>query len=315
MDSMDFSRIVVEEIIDKNPPDSRNFLYENGIDFNNLADSDEIWKAFIRYNVDAGGIKSSIVGDKWNQMSDDALLKQRKPLLDAVKHLKDLKCYFNFTYFCPVTYKGGEFVNADECHDKVYFNECPVAKLIMELHWHKGHYKIAKLIAEDVKRLLIEDRYGKFEGNLNNYVDGILKIYSTDDDGKITATKVLLSTFDNMKGYGHPPKAVTWFFSEFSSPIHQLNHWPELDYRQFNPVDTHVRRLSIRFGFIDEDKASNENIDKRLNELYPEEPRKLDYSLYRLGGEEGICGKTLNCEMCKEKHPIIWENCRIPSLE
>lgn len=95
---------------------------------------------------------------------------------------------------------------------------------------------------------------------------------------KSAATSELLDIFRNIKGYGNPPKVITWFFSEFSSPVHQINHWPELDYKKFNPVDTHVGRLMVRFGFIDEDNASNENIDKRLNELYPEEPRKLDFS-------------------------------------
>lgn len=29
--------------------------------------------------------------------------------------------------------------------------------------------------------------------------------------------------------------------------------------------------------------------------------------------EEDICGETPNCELCKERHPNIWRNCK--SLE
>jgi len=314
MNSMDFAQIIVKEIVDKNPPDSRLFLCGNGIRFNNLDDSDEIWKAFVRYNIDAGGIKSSIVGKYWNLLPDNALIKQRTPLLDKILLLTGLKCYKDFTHNCPVKYLKDEgFVDADKCHGQEFFSECPVVNLIQELSWHKKHHAFAKIIVETGKRLLIEDNYGKSNGNLNDVVIGILDRYPDNDEGKCAATSKLLDLFKNIKGYGNPPKVITWFFSEFSSPVHQINHWPRLYYRKLNPVDTHVRRLMVRFGFVHDNKASNIEIDLKLNELYPEEPRKLDFGLYRLGGEESICGSTLNCEMCKEKHPIVWENCKIPS--
>lgn len=101
------------------------------------------------------------------------------------------------------------------------------------------------------------------------------------------------------------------FFSEMSSPVHQVNHWPNLDHRQLSPVDTHVQRLVSRFGFISGKDVYNKNIEKLLMNLYPEEPRKLDYGLYRLGAElkEGIYGKTPNCELCKDKHIKLYQNC------
>lgn len=315
MDSIDFARIIVEEVVDKNPPDSRLFLCGNGIRFNNLDESDEIWKAFVRYNIDAGGIKSSIVGKYWNLLSERALIKQRTQLLDKILILKGLKCYKDFTHSCPVKYiKEKGFVDVDMCYSQEFFIECPVVNLIQELSWHKKHHTFAKIIIEDAKRLLIENPHGKLNGNLNDIVNGILDKYPDNEEGKCTATKELLDLFKNIKGYGDPPKVITWFFSEFSSPVHQINQWPGLYYRKLNPVDTHVRRLMVRFGFVRNKEDSNEEIDSKLNELYPEEPRKLDFGLYRLGGEEGICGKTPNCELCKEKHSIIWENCKIPSL-
>ena len=282
----ELAKILVEEIVNPNQPDSRLFINGCGINSSNLSNSDEIWKAFIRYNIDAGGVKSSIVYKYWNNIPDEALLKQREKLIEKTELLKNFKCYNNFTNFCPVTYKRGKFFNTEECHSPDLFDECPVVTLIKELKWHKAHYRIAKILVEDTKRLLIEDSFGKKRRNLNDVVDGILEKYSEDEMG--TATKELLSKFDDMKGYGTPPKAITWFLSELSSPVHQVNHWPELDYTQLNPVDTHVKRLMVRFGFINSKEISNKNISDKLFELYPVEPRKLDYALYRFGGESRI---------------------------
>ncbi len=225
--------------------------------------------------------------------------------------LKNSECYNNVTKCCPVKYTGGNFVNADECHNPDFFDECPVVNLIKELHWHRAHYKIAKILVENTKRLLIEDSFGKKERNLNDVVNGILDKYSDDKCGKAKATEELLSKFKDMMGYGTPPKVVTWFLSEMSSPVHQVKHWPELDYTQLNPVDTHVKRLVVRFEFVNDNDVSNENIDDKLNELYPEEPRKLDFALYRLGGEaeDNICGKIPKCELCKQKYQKVYENC------
>lgn len=63
--------------------------------------------------------------------------------------------------------------------------------------------------------------------------------------------------------------------------------------------------------FLEENETSNENIDNKLLELYPEESRKLDHALYRLGAEleENICGKTPDCEKCKQKFPKLNKNC------
>lgn len=107
MDSKEFASLLVHELVDKSIPDSRCFLSENGIDFSNLDNNDEIWKAFVRYNIDAGGIKSSIVGKYWNLLPESALIKQRKQLLDKIQPLKNLECYKNFTHNCPVKYKAG----------------------------------------------------------------------------------------------------------------------------------------------------------------------------------------------------------------
>lgn len=320
MNSKDFARVLVEEVVDSNPPDSRGFISENGIDVSNLDDADEIWKAFVRYNIDAYGMKSGTVWKYWNELPDEALIKQREKLLDKIKYLKGLPCYNNFTTNCPVTYKKTEnFVDAEKCYHKDFFMECPVVNLIQELNWHRAHYKIAKILAENVKRLLIEDDNGAKNGNLNDVVNRLINKYPKypdDEKGKVSATEKLISKFDEIKGYGNPPKVITWFFSELSSPVHQVEHWPNLDYMHLSPVDTHVQRLMVRFKFINSKEVSNKNIEKKLSELYPEEPRKLDFGLYRLGGEleEGICGIKPKCELCQEKHPKLYKNCYVKLL-
>lgn len=308
---IELAKILVEDIVDLNQPDSRLFINGCGIDSSDLDNSDEIWKAFVRYNIDAGGIKSSIVYKYWNNTTEVALIKQRERLIDNIELLKGWECYSNFTYFCPVTYKSGNFVNVDKCHNPAFFDECPVINLIKELKWHKAHYRIAKLLAEDAKRLLIDDIFGKKKRNLNDVVTGILEKYPNDAQGKAAATTELLNKFLDMKGYGTPPKVITWFLSELSSPVHQVNHWPGLDYNQLNPVDVHVKRLMVRFGFIDNNEVSNINISNKLFEFYPDEPRKLDFALYRFGGESeyNICGKIPKCELCKEQYHRIFENC------
>lgn len=312
MHPKEFTRLLVTEVVDNNPPDSRGFISENGIDISNLNDADVIWKAFVRYNIDAYGVRSGIVWKYWNLTSDEAILKQRTKLIEKILDLQGLKCYSNFTFHCPVTYASGEFLDIDKCYLKGSLESCPVIDLINELKWHRAHHRVAKILVEDAKRLLIDDKNGSKDGNLNNVVNGILEKYPDDKQGRTLATKELLSKFDDIKGYGNPPKVITWFLSEMSSPVHQVNHWPNLDHRQLSPVDTHVQRLMVRFGFIDSKVASNKNIETELSKLYPEEPRKLDFALYRLGAdlEEGICAKTPNCELCKEKHFKLFQNCQ-----
>lgn len=311
MHHKEFATILVKEIVDNNPPDSRGFIRENGIDVSNLDDADEIWKTFVRYNIDAYGMKSGTVWKYWNLTPDDALIKQRKNLLNKIEDLKNLPCYSNFTFHCPVTYASGNFSNLDHCYSIGTIKDCPVINLINELKWHRAHHRVAKILVEDAKRLLIEDIDGKNNGDLNDVVNGILAKYPDTEEGKTSATKELLSKFDDIKGYGNPPKVITWFFSELSSPVHQVNHWPQLDHKQFSPVDTHVQRLMVRFRFIDSKDVSNKNIENRLSILYPDEPRKLDFALYRLGAEleEGICGKNPKCKLCKEKHSKLYQKC------
>lgn len=72
---------------------------------------------------------------------------------------------------------------------------------------------------------------------------------------------------------------ITWFFPEMSSHVHQVNYWSNLDHKQFSPVDTHVQRLMVRFGFNDSEDISNKNIESKFSKLNPEEPRKLDFPL------------------------------------
>ncbi|MEN6551324.1 MAG: DUF2400 family protein [Methanobacterium sp.] len=203
-------------------------------------------------------------------------------------------------------------MDIDKCYLKGSLESCPVLDLIEELKWHRAHYRVAKILVEDAKRLLIDDENGSKDGNLNDVIRGILDKYPDDEEGMNLATRELLSKFDDIKGYGNPPKVITWFLSEMSSPVHLVNHWPNLDHRQLSPVDTHVQRLMVRFGFIDSKVASNKNIEIELSKLYPEEPRKLDFALYRLGAdsEEGICAKIPNCELCKEKHLKLFQNCQ-----
>lgn len=305
MDEKEFANILVEELVEKLPVDSRHFLSENGIDPDNLDDADEIWKTFVRYNVDGGGIKSSIVYNYWNKLDDSSLLLNREKLINEVFKLKDLPCYENFSTECPVTFKAGSFVNRDKCH--AYHENCPFISITTDMMWHRAHYKISKIILENAKRLLIKNEDGSKNGNLNDVVSGIFLKYENDPQQSQRATKELLKLFNDIKGYGNPPKVIVWMFSELSSPVHNLNHWEMLDYHQFNPVDTHVARLMARYGFLEK----NEINSVKINELYSEEPRKLDFALYRFGAEmeQNICGKEPKCDLCKEKFPKIFNSC------
>jgi|GEM_PF-1951173 len=309
MDEKGFANILVEELVDKIPVDSRHFLSENGIDPDNLDDADEIWKTFVRYNVDGGGIKSNIVYNYWIKLPESSILLNRTELINEVSKLKDLKCYENFSTECPVTYKAGSLINSDNCYGNC--DDCPFASLTKELKWHKAHYRIAKILLETSKRLLIEKEDGSKRGNLNDIVSGLFSKYDGHPDQSKLATEELLNLFKGIKGYGTPPKVIVWMFSEMSSPVHNLNHWEMLDYHQFNPVDTHVGRLMERFGFLEKNELNYQKIENKLNDLYPEEPRKLDFALYRLGAEmeQNICGKEPKCDLCHETFPKIFEGC------
>lgn len=308
MNSEEFAEILVEELVNKDPPDSNKFIRGSGIDPNNLDDADEIWKFFVRCNVDSLGIKSKIVADHWEKVPEDSYLKQRQKLLDSIKPLKGMKCHENFSYNCPMTFKGGSFDNREMCCKSEIYDVCPVVKITEELKWHKAHYRIAKIIVETAKRLLIENEDGRKNGNLNDVVNGIIKKHNDrEDKWKRKATEELLEQFKGIKWYGNPPKAVVWFFRELSSPFHQVYHWKSLDLWQFIPVDTHVQRLANRFGFL----PGYTDIKDALDEIYPEEPGKLDFALYRLGGEaeKNICGKEPNCKSCKEELFKVYSKC------
>lgn len=308
MNSKEFAKILVEELVDEHPPDSREFIRSCGIDPSYLDNPDEIWKFFVRCNLESLGTKSIIVGNHWKEIPENSILKQRLKLLESIRSLENSKCYNNFSTGCPVEFRAGLFANKEACCNQDKFDNCPVIKLIEELKWHKGHYRIAKIIVETAKRILMEDKYGKNDGNFNDFVKGTINEYKVSEDKwERRATEKLIEQFEGIKWYGNPPKAVVWFFSELSSPVHQVSHWPELDLWQLTPIDTHVGRLAHRFGFLD----GNIGIKDALDNIYPEEPRKLDYALYRFAGEveRDICGKRPNCQKCKEEEPKIYEMC------
>lgn len=309
MDSKEFAEILVEELVDNDPPDSKRWMRASGINPDNLDDADEIWKLFVRFNLESLGMKAQIVWNHYETIPDDSYLKQRQKLLDSIKPLEGLKCYENFSHECSMIFKGGSFYNKEMCYNNGNFDECPVVKLTNELKWHKAHYRIAKIIVETAKRLLIENENGKKNGNFNDIVNSIAEKYvDTDDRWKQKATKELLEQFNGIKWYGSPSKVVVWFFRELSSPFMQVNHFKNLDLWQFIPIDTHVEDLSNLFGFL----STNRDIRTVLPELYPEEPGKLDFALYKLGGEaeKNICNKNKrDCKSCKGELPKIYENC------
>lgn len=277
-----------------------------------------IWQYFVRYNIDTGGVKSATVERQWNSTPQNSVLKNRAKLLGLLHNFRKLsplpKCFNNFTSYCSLQYrKSSGFALPDSyCHAIDKPEECPVYVLTKELFWHRVHYRIAKIIVECAKRLLLEDLVGYKNGNINDIVEShVVTHKSKKQDYKVSATKEFLHRFKGVKGYGDPPKAVVWLLSDLSSPIHGINHWTEIDIHQLTPVHTHVLRLADRFGFLNNVQTSNEAISRRLSELYPEEPRKLDFALYRLGAEleENICRKIPDCESCRSKLPRIYNAC------
>jgi len=307
----EFCRILVEEIVDQNNNNPSSFLKKNGIDPLNLNDKDEIWRLFVRYNLNTGNVKDTIVEKHWNKLLENSILKNRKVLLASVRGIKGYDCYENFTSKCPVSYKKNEGFTNVVCSDSMNLDSCPVMKVTEEIKWHRQHYKIAKIIVECAKRLLIEDAFGSIEGDLNSVILGTTSKYKDHPKAKMKITREIISKFDNMRNFGSPPKAIVWMLSDLCSPVHGLSHWPYFDLSQLSPVDTHVKRLMKRFGLL----AANENIAEKLQELYPEEPRKLNLALYKLGAEAElkICRKTPDCGKCKTNLPRIYDAC--PSEE
>ena len=305
MDKEEFARILVEEFDDKG--DGHKFLKDNGINPSNLNDADEIWKAFVRFNLETGGTKSNIVHKYWQKISEESIVKNRRKLLDSIENLKGLDCYKNFTKYCPLTYTRAGGFNGIECMDKEKYNNCPVFELTAEIAWHRKHYDIAKIIVECAKRLLIEHEYVGEDGNLNSVVNGICQTKQKK------STEEYLEVYKNINGYGNPPKAIDYMLSLLSSPVHGINHWSGIDLQQLTPLDTHVIRLANRFGFLtnNNDSRKEERIKDGLKELYPQEPRKLDFALYMLGAESetNICGKKPDCKRCEKELSKIYNAC------
>ena len=194
MNEKEFATVLVNELVDNNPVDSRHFLSENGINPDNLDDADEIWKTFVRYNVDGGGIKSDIVYKYWNSLADSSLLFNRKKLIYEVSKLKDLKCYKNFSTECPVTFRSGSFIYSEMCYG--HCDECPFVYLTKDLSWHRKHYTIAKILMQTSKKLLIKNEDGFKNGNLNDIVSGIFIKYENDSNQSEKATEELMKLFN-----------------------------------------------------------------------------------------------------------------------
>lgn len=316
-----FAALLVEELVHKKPTraDSRRFHRENGLHPNKMDDADEIWRYFVRYNIETLGVKSVVATKYWNLTLPQSILKQRTKLLDSIVRLRNLeeqlglRCCKNYTKSCSMTYRKGEFGFPDPyCLAKRHNQHCPVAQVTQTLTWHRQHYTIAKIIVECASRLLLNDEFGKKEGNLNHIYEGICRKYdSTRNDFRFKITEEFISRFKDIRGYSYPAKVIVWMLSDLSSPVHCVNHWPNIDLSQLVPVDVHVKRLSARFGFVAANEATGKNIMKRLAAIYPDEPRKLDFALYRLGaeGEEFICRETPECGACRKALPLIFNAC------
>ena len=233
MRTKEFARILVEDIVEAGENNPSEWLRNNGIATRNLNDKDEIWKLFVRYNINTGGVKDEIVEDHWNRISDNSILKNRQLLLNSILSLENDECYSNFSYLCPVRFKKDRGFSGIKCEDTEKFSKCPVIAITKELSWHRQHYKVAKIIVECAKRLLIEDGHGRNEGNLNDVVRGVFSKHEGNEaNWRITATNEIISKFDNIKGYGRPSKVITWVLSDLGSPVHELSHWPDFDLSQ-----------------------------------------------------------------------------------
>lgn len=260
MESKDFAKLLVSELVEKELQKNARYFHKlNGINSDNLVDADEIWKAFARYNLDTKGVKSTLTQDRWIKTPNSSLLKNRLSLLKAINQIKNQAhlCSKNFTD-CPVTYTQKQGFTKN-CRYPHLFEQCPVVTLTKELAWHRAHYSIAKTIVESANKLLLDDKVGRKEANLNHIIQDIFdRRRNSCKSWKTDATKEFLSKFEGIKGYGKPPKVLVWFLSDLCSPVHQINHWPEIDTSQLTPIDTHVARLSLRFGFVQSGYSSND---------------------------------------------------------
>jgi len=312
MNRREFAQLLVDTLVNKDPlnVDAGRFHRENGINPNRLDDATEIFKVFMRYNLETGGVRNSLVVDRWNKVKDSSIIKRVDIMVDSIRSIRKCAAYFNLSTNCPVSYAKNTGFTDNVCMYRNLFKECPVVLITNEITWHRKHIRLAKAIAESIKRLLIESIFSIQDNNINTVYSTIVDRHSNNLNSKSTITDELLSQFHGIKELGVGAKSIIWMLSDLSSPTHQLNHWPMIDQNKLIPVDTHVQRLTKRFGFVPS-RADNTTIQQAILSLYPEEPRKMDIALFRLGGdsEEAMCKKVPNCSGCFKSFPQIHLNC------
>jgi len=179
----------------------------------------------VRYNLDTKGVKSTLTQDRWIKTLNSSLLKNRLSLLKIINKTKKeaITCSQNFTD-CLVTYTQKQGFTR-KCRYPHLFEQCPAVALTKELAWHRAHYSIAKTIVESANKLLLVDKVGRKEANLNHIIQDIFdRRRNCCKSWKTEATKEFLSKFEGIKGYGKPPKVIVWFLSDLCSPVHQINH-------------------------------------------------------------------------------------------
>lgn len=165
MNDKQFANLIVDKLALPEKSQARQFHSNNGLATSRLGEADEIWRLFVRYNLDTGGMKSSIVENQWNKIDTDNILKRRDKLVEGLGRLRKEKCYENFTVFCPMRFKKGDGFEKKGCT----VPDCAVIDLTRSISWHRRHYRIAKVIAECAKRLLV-DNQTVYHANLNNLV-------------------------------------------------------------------------------------------------------------------------------------------------
>ena len=185
-------------------------------------------------------------------------------------------------------------------------------KITRDLSWHRHHYKTSKIYLESAKRLFILNDSGRINGNLNDVVSTVFEKHrNSGNNWRTDATEEFYHIFDNMANYRPPAKTLLMFVSDMSIPFMQVNHWTDFDTLTLIPVDTHVKRLSYRFGFVNEQNPSDIQIKRALLKEYPENPRFLNSAMYLLGGngEMNICTKSPKCDICRMKIPKVYDAC------
>jgi hypothetical protein len=309
-----FAKILVEEIIN-NRFDVKKIhrLWQSlGLDQLNLDDEDEIWKWYVDSTLRWGGVKDELVNDNWPKIS---ILFNRKTLLDSITQISNLNCYSNFTRNCPIKYKQGKFFNKKDCYRNDNFEDCLMPNITKELSWHRQHYRTSKIFLESAKRLFILNIAGRTNGNLNDVVFAIFEKHKhSGASWKTDATEEFFQIFKEMKHYPLKPKSLLMFISNMSMPFMQVNHWPDFDLLTLIPVDTHVKRLSHRFEFVETENPSTNQIKQAFNNVYPQNPRSLNFAMFLLGAEDemNICTKSPKCDICRKKISKVYDACPYP---